>query len=204
MRRSIFGKKILSNEGCRGNNGLIISILHKNNPTHPVKDACLAFAEHVSLLQLKERTVEKLVEIHNTRPATFDSRIEVAACYVECNGKLLLLLNAPGDSEAGSWGVPAGKLEPSETPPQGAARELFEETSISAQPSQIRSVGSLYIRKPDIDYIYHLFQIKVTSRPKIRLSTEHQDYRWVSREELETLPIMVGGKEAYAHYQRLL
>ena len=44
-------------------------------------------------------------------------------------------MNAPGDSEAGSWGVPAGKIEPNEIPLQGAARKLFEETS------QINTLG---------------------------------------------------------------
>lgn len=51
------------------------------------------------------------VEVHETKPENFNPQVEVAACYLECDGKLLLLLNAFGDSEAGSWGVPAGKLD---------------------------------------------------------------------------------------------
>ncbi|CUI16951.1 NUDIX domain-containing protein [Candidatus Protochlamydia naegleriophila] len=86
---------------------------------------------------------------------------------------------------------------------QGAIRELFEETSISIDSSQIQSVGSLYIRKPEIDYVYHLFRIKVAIRPEVRLSSKHQEYRWVSSEEMEMIPIMIGGQEAYAHYRRL-
>jgi len=143
------------------------------------------------------------VEVYETKPEKFNPQAEVAACYLECDGKLLLLLNAPGDSEAGSWGVPAGKLESNEDPLHGAARELFEETSISIDSSQIQPIGSLYIRKPEVDYIYHLFRIKVTSRPEVRLSLEHQNYRWVSAEEMERMPIMIGGKEAYARYRAL-
>lgn len=144
------------------------------------------------------------VEVHETKPDKFNPQAEVAACYLECDGKLLLLLNAPGDSEAGSWGVPAGKLEPSESPLQGVARELFEETSISIDPSQIQSIGSLYIRKPEVDYVYHLFRIKLAIRPEVRLSPEHQNYRWMSGEEMEMMPIIVGGKQAYAHYRALV
>ena len=81
------------------------------------------------------------IEVHETKPEKFNPQAEVAACYLECDGKLLLLLNAPGDSEAGSWGVPAGKLESNEPPLHGAIRELFEETSISIDPSQIQSSG---------------------------------------------------------------
>jgi 8-oxo-dGTP pyrophosphatase MutT (NUDIX family) len=143
------------------------------------------------------------VEVHETKPETFNPQTEVAACYLECDGKLLLLLNALGDSEAGSWGVPAGKLESNEAPLHGAARELYEETSISIEPSQIQSIGCLYIRKPEVDYIYHLFRIKIATRPEVRLSPEHQNYRWVSAEEMEMMPIMIGGKEAYARYRTL-
>ncbi len=143
------------------------------------------------------------VEVHETKPETFNPQTEIAACYLECDGKLLLLLNALGDSEAGSWGVPAGKLESNEAPLHGAARELYEETSISIDPSQIQSIGCLYIRKPEVDYIYHLFRIKIATRPEVRISTEHQNYRWVSAEEMEMMPIMIGGKEAYARYRTL-
>lgn len=143
------------------------------------------------------------VEVYETKPENFNSQTEVAACYLECDGKLLLLLNAFGDSEAGSWGVPAGKLESNEVPLQGAIRELFEETSISIDFSQIQSVGSLYIRKPEVDYVYHLFRIKVATRPEVRLSSEHQEYRWVSSEEMKRIPIMIGGQEAYEYYRRL-
>lgn len=144
------------------------------------------------------------VEVHKTKPEKFNPQAEVAACYLECDGKLLLLLNALGDSEAGSWGVPAGKLESNESPLHGAARELFEETAISIDSSQIQSIGSLYIRKPEIDYTYHLFRIKIATRPEVQLSPEHQSYRWVSAAEMEMMPIMIGGKEAYAHYQALI
>ena len=147
--------------------------------------------------------METAVEVHEIKPENFNSQIEVAACYIECEEKLLLLRNAPEDSEAGSWGVPAGKLESNETSLQGAARELFEETSISVDLSQIQSIGSLYIRKPGVDFVYHLFHIKLATRPEVRLSTEHQSYRWVSPEEMEMMPIMIGGKEAYARYRAL-
>lgn len=144
------------------------------------------------------------VEVHETKPETFNPQTEVAACYLECDERLLLLLNAPGDSEAGSWGVPAGKLESNESPLNGAIRELFEETSISIDLSQFQSIGSLYIRKPEVDYIFHLFRIKIGTRPEVRLSPEHQNYRWVSAEEMEMMPMMIGGKEAYARYRTLI
>lgn len=144
------------------------------------------------------------VEVHESKPEKFNAQIEVAACYLEYDGKLLLLLNALGDSEAGFWGVPAGKLDCNESPLQAAMRELFEETSITIDTTQIEEVGSLYIRKPEIEFIYHLFRVKLTSRPEVRISSEHEDYRWVSCDEIEVLPLMVGGKEAYTYYRNFM
>ncbi|MES2273098.1 MAG: NUDIX hydrolase [Chlamydiota bacterium] len=145
----------------------------------------------------------KIVEVHETKPEQFNSQVEISACYLEAGDKLLLLQNASTDLEPGTWGVPAGKLEKNETPFQGAIRELFEETSISIDPSKVQQIGSLYIRKPEIDYVYHLFRIKMDARQEVRLSPEHQSYRWVSAKEIETLPLMTGAKEAYAKYQIL-
>jgi len=143
------------------------------------------------------------VEVYETKPDNFYPQVEVAACYLECDGKLLLLQNALEDAEPESWGVPAGKLESDEAPLEGAIRELFEETSIWIDPSQMQSLGSLYIRKPEIDYTYHLFRVKIIAKPKVCLSSEHQNYRWASLEEMEEMPIMIGGKEAFAHYRSL-
>ena len=65
----------------------------------------------------------QIVQVLETKPEKFNPKAEVAACYLECDGQLLLLLNAPGDSEAGSWGVPCGKLDSYEAPLHGAIRE---------------------------------------------------------------------------------
>jgi len=145
----------------------------------------------------------KTVEVHEIKPEKFSPRVEVAACYVESDERLLLLLNAPGDAEAGSWGVPAGKLKPGETAWECAARELFEETGIAVDLSKIQSLGSLFIRKPDIDYVFHMFRIKVDTRQAVRLSSEHQSYRWVTAKEIVHLPLMAGGREAYERYRSL-
>ena len=92
-----------------------------------------------------------------------------------------------------------------ETPEKAAIRELSEETGIFLERlSQIQCMGSLYIRKPEVDYVYHLFRIQVDQVPDIRLSDEHENYKWASLKDLEEMPLMAGAKEALQHYRKSL
>lgn len=145
------------------------------------------------------------IEVHEIAPAGFTPQVEVAACYLEMNNKLLLLQRAHGKLEAGKWGVPAGKLENNETPENAAKRELLEETGISlANPSCIQRLNSLYIRKPEVDYIYHVFKVQLDQMPTVHLSDEHQSYTWATLKDIETIALMDGAKEALQHYQAMV
>ncbi len=142
------------------------------------------------------------IEVHEKAPAEFSPRVHIAACYLEIDNRVLFLQTAEGKSEAGKWGVPAGKLEKNETPRDAAIRELFEETGISLDPSsQIRSLGPLYIRKPELDYVFHLFKVQLPQAPNVRLSDEHQSYKWASSKDVEEMPLMAGAMQALQHYR---
>ena len=139
------------------------------------------------------------------RPEDFSPQIEVAATYVSAGGKLLFLKLGSSKSEAGAWGVPAGKLKLNESPISGARRELFEETGIHIpEEALLHALGQLFIRKPDIDYVYHLFSLNLEQKPEIQLSSEHSEYKWVTQPGIETLPLMKGAKEALLFYYREL
>jgi len=55
------------------------------------------------------------------------------------------------------WEVPAGAAEPGETPEQGAARELAEETGFRAGAS--RPLGSLYVTPGFCDEVMHFIHL---------------------------------------------
>lgn len=134
------------------------------------------------------------IQIHHSKPAGFQAKVEAAACYIELNGRVLLLQRSAYKDEGGSWGVPAGKLEYGETPEEAAKRELSEETGIHLT-HQLQSLGTFYIRKPEIDYLYHTFKVHLDQIPVIHLSKEHQKYLWASAKEIEELELMAGAKE---------
>lgn len=139
--------------------------------------------------------------VFDKKPNDFFPKVEVAAIYVNVKDKILLMQLADHKSENGSWGVPAGKLEAQETPLHAAKRELFEETGINIESDDaFQSLGALYIRKPELDYVYHLFGISFDAMPTLFLSDEHCSHVWVSRKETEALPLMNGAKQALDTY----
>jgi ADP-ribose pyrophosphatase YjhB (NUDIX family) len=57
----------------------------------------------------------------------------VAVIVRDSGGRLLLVR----DRDSGAWGLPAGAIEPSESPSDAAHRELREETGIDCQPLEL-------------------------------------------------------------------
>jgi 8-oxo-dGTP diphosphatase len=144
---------------------------------------------------VKKTTLD--IEVFEREPPDFSPQAHIAACYLEFEGKILLLQQAPNKLEPGRWGIPAGKIEKNETPKDAALRELFEETGISVhQSSNVHYLKPLYMRKPTIDYVFHLFKIHLDHVPDVRISVEHQNYKWASPQDLKTMSLMVGAKEA--------
>ncbi len=145
------------------------------------------------------------VEIHTQAPEGFNPQVHVSACYLEIDQKILLLQTGKQKLEPGKWGVPAGKVEAHEAPLDAAKRELFEETGIELETStDLKHLTSLYIRKPDVDYVYHLFGVKLEQVPEVFLSDEHQGYHWASFQDLEVMPLMTAAKESLAVYRACL
>lgn len=145
-----------------------------------------------------------MIQVFKEKPSDFKAHVYVTAAYVKHDDKILILQLSHEKEEALHFGVPAGKLENGELPEEGMGRELFEETGIRIDSKDsIRSLDLLFMRKPKCDYIYHLFEVTLRELPKIHLSKEHLAYRWVSLEEISTLPLMLGAIEAIEFYKEL-
>ncbi|MFI7412191.1 NUDIX hydrolase [Streptomyces sp. NPDC049627] len=88
------------------------------------------------------------------------------------------------------WGVPCGKLEPEESPEDGALRELKEETGLLGEV--VRKVGessfvSVY-RGHEIKNWQENFLVRPLSE-SITLPEPDQDARWLGRSELTCVEI---------------
>lgn len=99
-------------------------------------------------------------------------------------GRLLLLKRASDESYPNLWEIPGGKLKKFEDFESQVTREVFEETGISVEfkendayiysniASSGHQAGATYLNIIKIGYFSE-------SKPKIRLTSEHYEYRWV-------------------------
>jgi 8-oxo-dGTP pyrophosphatase MutT (NUDIX family) len=99
----------------------------------------------------------------------------VSLVRVKCGNEVLQLLRAPSKGREQSWDLPGGHAEGQETPARTAARELKEETGISVQPSTLQMVRA-FMRSDGKSF--YVFELRTISRPPVRISNEHTDYRW--------------------------
>jgi 8-oxo-dGTP diphosphatase len=132
-----------------------------------------------------------------------DFGIRVAS-VVEREGVLLLVRHQKLDREP-YWVLPGGRLEPGETIPECAGRELAEETGLTAGFSGVLYVSEfLRERRHTIDVVARMEvegdgETSLGSDPEVATGTEPtlREVRWVSIDELreiELLPVSV--KEA--------
>jgi NADH pyrophosphatase NudC (nudix superfamily) len=122
----------------------------------------------------------------------WDNPIPVLAALVEVENKILLARNAAWGPK--NFALITGFMERGETPEQGIARELHEETSLQA--SRIELIGVYeFLRKNELIIAYH-----VQAEGEIRLSPELVEYRLISPEKLK--PWRAGTGYAMADWMR--
>jgi len=89
---------------------------------------------------------------------------------------------------------PGGEVEPEETPEAAAAREIQEETGLSVNPNKLKKLFTKQYRQTT----HILFEAKLAEpEAKAALSWEHKGYRWITPEELKSLPRFPGADPYY-------
>ncbi|KUL22289.1 NUDIX hydrolase [Streptomyces regalis] len=88
------------------------------------------------------------------------------------------------------WGVPCGKLEPGESPEDGALRELKEETGLLGEI--VRKVGESSFLSDYRGHEIKNWQENFLVRPlsaSVTLPEPDQDARWLGRSELTSVEV---------------
>ena len=131
--------------------------------------------------------------IFHTRPKDFKPKLEVVSCFIEHKGKIILLHRQDHKLQGNTWCLPAGKIEKDEQPIQAIIREVKEETGIEIPSQQLAYLGKVYVRYPEFDFIFHIFQIQLSgNRPTIIVDAqEHKKSIWATPQaalKMELIP----------------
>ncbi|OUP12697.1 NUDIX hydrolase [Anaeromassilibacillus sp. An200] len=114
-------------------------------------------------------------------------------CYLERGGCLLMLhrTKKETDENKGKWIGVGGKLEEGESPEEGAAREVLEETGYTLLSSRYRGIVTFVSDEWGTEYM-HLFTSDHFCGKEI--VCEEGDLAWIPKEELFSLPMWEGDR----------
>jgi 8-oxo-dGTP diphosphatase len=118
---------------------------------------------------------------------------------VERDGALLLVRHEKPDREP-YWVLPGGRLEPGETIPECAERELLEETGLKGRFAGVMYVSEFFAEKRHtVDVTARVEadpgeEAQLGSDPEEESDSEHtlQELRWVETGELGEIPLLPG------------
>lgn len=114
--------------------------------------------------------------------------VKVVAKALVRNSKGLYLVLYRGNTHPlfpGHTDFPGGEVEPEEIPEAAVAREIQEETGLSVNPNKLKKLFTKQYQQAT----HVLFEAKLTEPDaKVALSWEHKNYRWITPEELKSLP----------------
>lgn len=108
-----------------------------------------------------------------------------AAVVAKRDGRVLLNHRHRITTDAWSWELPAGRLDPGESPEEAAVRECVEETGW--RPSGLRFLGSYNPMPGTVDQTFHVFVADGAERVEEPDSDETGRVEWVPVERVREL-----------------
>lgn len=115
----------------------------------------------------------------------------VAAVISDAEGRLLLQRKGRGEG----WSLPAGAIEPGETPQQAVAREVLEETGLTVTSSKILAVFGgkdfryEYPKGDRVEYLVVLFECLTSGEPGSFTDPETVGLKYTALNEMPKLAL---------------
>ena len=116
----------------------------------------------------------------------------VTLIYCVRGGKILLLKrNKP--PYPGYWVAPGGKIDPGESPREGALRELREETALHAEHAELRAIITETSPHPDWQWLIFIYRV-IEPDGELIPDPREGELRWFAADELDELKIPAGDR----------
>lgn len=115
----------------------------------------------------------------------------VAAVIHDAAGNLLLQEKSSGEG----WSLPAGAIEPGETPQEAIAREVMEETGLKVMSTDIlgvfggREFRYTYPNGDHVEYVVTLFKCQVHADKDTWTDPETKSLQYFARETMPPLAL---------------
>jgi 8-oxo-dGTP diphosphatase len=123
--------------------------------------------------------------------------ITAKALVSDERGRVLLLKRASNDAQPLKWEMPGGKIDKLETLNESLKREVLEETGLLIEivkPSaHIQSKVANVRKYKGYTYVV-IVSTAIVRGGKIRLSDEHEDYKWVYKKNIPELDLAENAK----------
>lgn len=118
-------------------------------------------------------------------------KIVLAGVIVDNDKILILQRNKYEDVFPNMWELPSGKKEPLENSERSLLREVKEETGLDVEIIFPFSVFDYQIEKTGEirDSTQINFLVKLVKNDRVTLSSEHQNFAWISKNEIEQYEI---------------
>lgn len=129
--------------------------------------------------------------------------VAVGAIIENEHGQVLLLQrNKANDFGGEIWEYISGRMKQFESPEEALKREVFEEVGIK-DIQIIKPVSVFHIfrgeKVAEKELVGIVYWVK-TKQKEIRISEEHTDYKWVSRDDALTLITHPGVKQDFENF----
>lgn len=105
----------------------------------------------------------------------------------------MILRRAADESQAGKWGIPAGKVEPGETEKEAVIREVREEIGFLIPPEKLEFIRKIPFAFSGKMLDFFAFRVHLASKIEVALNQEHQAYLWTTGKECYARNDLIGG-----------